>query len=155
MYFLDNSVMHSILASSTNSKNSFNKFPENVTVFKGLKHPFSSCPFGPPLDPRVLFSKRCTKKSLNFFIQRCSAILHIFFHHPTYSCHTYFLRTDLIFNFPESVLTRKKVILVKSIQTVRISFNLKAVRICAKVITGTLFNCNNNLPLMSAITRKV
>lgn len=50
------------------------------------------------------------------------------------------------------MLTRKKVIVVKSIQTVRISFNLKAVRICGKVITETLFNCNNNLPLMTAIT---
>lgn len=66
-----------------------------------------------------------------------------------------FLLTDLNFNFPESVLTKKKVIVVKSIQTVRISFNLKAVRIRAKVITEILFNCNNNLPLMTAITGKV
>lgn len=73
----------------------------------------------------------------------------------TSDIHKCFLWTDLIFNFPESVLTRKKVIVVKSIQTVRISFNLKAVGICAKVITETLFNCNNKLPLMTAITGKV
>lgn len=48
-----------------------------------------------------------------------------------------------------------EVIVVKSIQTVRISLNLEAVRIRAKVITGVPFSRNNNLPPKTAITHKV
>lgn len=121
--------------------------PFHIIYFKTNQHSLylSKCWFS-----KILEWKRTFEKSKSF----CN--LHIFYINAlTSDIHKCFLWTDLIFNFPESVLTRKKVIVVKSIQTVRISFNLKAVRICGKVITETLFNCNNNLPLMTAITGKV